>query len=87
MFMKVLNKYLQKTPKNLRRPFLKVISGKKSQPSQHLPFQSQQWKSQNNLWNLFKVTNKDNQNFKQVNAGREPVVFITQRDSLWSNKV
>ena len=49
MFMKVLNKYLQKTPKNLRRPFLKVIGGKKSQPSQHLPVQSQQWKSQNNL--------------------------------------
>ena len=28
-------------------------------PSLHVPVQSQQWKDQNNVYNLLKVTNKD----------------------------
>ena len=28
-------------------------------PSRHLPVQSQHWKHQNNMWNPFKVNNKD----------------------------
>ena len=28
-------------------------------PSQHLLVQNQQWKHQKNIWNLFKVNNKD----------------------------
>ena len=32
----------------------------KTQTSRHLLVQSQQWRHQNNVWNLFQVNNKDN---------------------------
>ena len=35
-----------------------LISAIKSS-SRHLPVQSQQWEHQSNVWNLFKVNNKD----------------------------
>ena len=39
-------------------------------PNWHLLFQSQEWKHQNNVWNLFKVRNKDRR------LWRQPSVFI-----------
>ena len=52
----------------------------KQDPSRYLLDQSQQWRHQNNVWNLFKVKNKGNKmklitsvvfiiDFEQVNIG------------------
>ena len=46
-----------------------IISLLSDIPSQYLLTQSQQWKHQNNVWNLFKVNNKDSfffVNFEQI---------------------
>ena len=69
----------------------RLFSSGMTLPSRHLLVQSQQWKHQNNVWNLFNVNNKENKNgvvlvSLSLTLNRFSTLFWCFHCWLWASK-